>query len=129
MRTTTKAPKLIALIEDDEELASVVRSALEEVGSWRVVVMHDGAEAFKHLPTLQADLILLDINLPGLDGISLYRILQGHRETRQIPVLLVTASYEWQLSRQGLEPRSIAILRKPFDLDDLLERVEGLLAS
>jgi DNA-binding response OmpR family regulator len=129
MGTITEAPKLIALIEDDVDLAKLVRSALEEAGSWRVVVIHDGAEAFKYLPTLQADLILLDVSLPGLDGISLYRILQGHRDTRQIPVLLVTASHEWQLSRQGIEPRSTAILRKPFDLDDLLERVEGMLAN
>jgi DNA-binding response OmpR family regulator len=129
MGTTTEAPKLIAVIEDDVDFAGLLRSALEEEGSWRVVVMHDGDEAFKYLPTLQADLILLDVNLPGLDGISLYRILQGHRATRQTPVLLVTGSYEWQLSREGIEPHSTAILRKPFDLEDLLERVEGMLAS
>ena len=129
MGTITEASKLIALIEDDEDLATLVRMALEEAGSWRVVVIHDGDEAFKYLPKLQADLILLDVNLPGLDGISLYRILQGHRATRQTPVLLVTASQEWQLRRQGIETCSTAILWKPFDLDDLLERVEGMLAS
>ena len=129
MGSTPLAPKLIAVVEDDRELAALFQAALEEFGLWRVVLLHDGAEAFQHLPTLHADLIVLDIGLPNLDGISLYRMLQGHRSTSQTPVLFVTASYEWQLRRQGLEPDAMAVLRKPFDMNDLLERVAGLLAQ
>ena len=119
--------KLIAVVEDDQELARLFQEALQDTGTWRAVVLHDGFEALQHLPTLQADLILLDVSLPNLDGVSLYRMLRGHRATSQTPVLFVTASYEWQLRRQGIETDSTAILRKPFQMDDLLERVAGLL--
>jgi DNA-binding response OmpR family regulator len=129
MGSTTLPSKLIAVVEDDRELATLFQAALEEFGLWRVVLLHDGAEAFQHLPTLRADLIVLDVGLPNLDGISLYRMLQGHRATSQTPILIVTASYEWQLRRQGLEPDTIAVLRKPFDMDNLLERVKRLLTS
>ena len=129
MGSTTLPSKLIAVVEDDRELATLFQAALEEFGLWRVVLLHDGAEAFQRLPTLHADLIILDIGLPNLDGISLYRMLQGHRATSQTPVLFVTASYEWQLRRQGLEPGAMAVLRKPFDMNDLLERVRRLLGS
>ena len=129
MGNITPPSKLIAVVEDDLELARLFQEALEEFGLWRVVLLHDGAEAFQHLPVLHPDLIVLDIGLPNLDGISLYRMLQGHRATRQTPVLFVTASYEWQLRRQGLEPGTTALLRKPFNMNDLLERVERLLGS
>jgi DNA-binding response OmpR family regulator len=127
MGSTTPPSKLIAVVEDDRELAALFQTALEEFGLWRVVLLHDGAEAFQHLPTLHADLIVLDIGLPNLDGISLYRMLQGHRATSQTPILIVTASYEWQLRRQGLEPGAMAFLRKPFDMNDLLEGASRLL--
>ena len=129
MGSATPPSKLIAVVEDDRALAALFQAALEEYGLWRVVLLHDGAEAVQHLPTLHADLIILDIGLPNLDGISLYRMLQGHRATSQTPVLFVTASYEWQLRRQGLEPGAPAVLRKPFDMNDLLERVMELLNS
>lgn len=129
MGTITPPAKLIAVVEDDQNLATLFQETLEEFGLWRVVLLHDGAEAFQHLPTLHADLILLDVGLPGLDGISLYRMLRGHRATCQTPILFVTASYEWQLRRQGIEPDTTAVLRKPFNMNDLLERVAELLAQ
>ena len=129
MGSTTPPSKLIAVVEDDRELATLFQAALEELGLWQVALLHDGAEAFQRLPTLRADLIILDIGLPNLDGISLYRMLQGHRATNQTPILFVTASYEWQLRRQGIEPDTTAVLRKPFGMNDLLERVTELLAQ
>ena len=129
MGYTTSPSKLIAVVEDDVELANLFQEALEEFGLWRVVLLHDGAEALQHLPTLHADLILLDVGLPNLDGISLYRMLRGHRATCQTPILFVTASLEWQLRRQGIEPDTMAVLRKPFEMNDLLNRVAGLLDS
>ncbi len=119
--------KLIAVVEDDQELARLFQDILQDTGVWRVVVLHDGFEALQHLPALQADLILLDVGLPNLDGVSLYRILRGHRATCQTPVLFVTASHDWQLRRQGIETDSAVILRKPFQMEDLLDRVAGLL--
>jgi DNA-binding response OmpR family regulator len=116
---------LIAIVEDDSTLASTFQQVLEEERGWDTLVVSDGEEALHVLPTAQPDMILLDITLPGLDGVSLYRMLRARRETWATPILLVTASHEWELKRLGLEAH--ALLRKPFDLDDLLAAIEQLL--
>lgn len=121
----TRASRLIAIVEDDGMLAAMFRQALEEERGWATLVLSDGAEALRVLPVARPDMILLDMTLPGLDGVSLFRMLRGRRETSSTPILIVTARHEWELRRLGLEPHQW--LRKPFDLDDLLAAVERLL--
>ena len=121
----TRASRLIAIVEDDGVLAAAFRSALEDERGWATLVLSDGAEALRELPVARPDVILLDMTLPGLDGVSLFRMLRGRRETASTPILIVTARQEWELRRLGLEPHQW--LRKPFDLDDLLAAVERLL--
>jgi two-component system, chemotaxis family, chemotaxis protein CheY len=120
-----RASRLIAIVEDDDTLATTFQQVLEDERGWETVVLGDGAEAMRVLPETRPDMILLDVTLPGLDGVSLYRMLRGRRETWSIPILIVTASHEWELQRLGLEPGQL--LRKPFELDDLLAAIERLL--
>jgi DNA-binding response OmpR family regulator len=120
-----RAARLIAIVEDDALLATTFRQVMEEERGWTTLVLGDGEEALHALPAAQPDMILLDMTLPGLDGVSLYRMLRARRETWDTPILIVTASHEWELQRLGLEPRQL--LRKPFDLDQLLAAVERLL--
>jgi DNA-binding response OmpR family regulator len=122
---TPRTSKMIAIVEDDEMLAKTFQDVLEDEPGWATRVLGDGEEAMSVIPTLRPDMIVLDVNLPGLDGISLYRIFRGHRETESTPILIVTASPEWDIQRHGLE--RYRLLRKPFDLDDLLSAVAALL--
>lgn len=125
LRHATHTGTLIAIVEDDNMLASTFKQVLEEERGWATMVVGDGEEALRTLPTAQPDMILLDVTLPGLDGVSLYRMLRGRRETKATPILIVTASHDWELRRLGLEAHTV--LRKPFDLDDLLAAIERLL--
>jgi DNA-binding response OmpR family regulator len=117
--------RLIAIVEDDHALAATFQQALKQERGWDAIVLGDGQEALRQLPEVRPDMILLDVALPGLDGISLYRMLRGRRETQNTPILIVTASREWEVRRYGLEPRQF--LHKPFDIDELLTAVERLL--
>jgi DNA-binding response OmpR family regulator len=119
--------KLIAIVEDDFSLAMTFRELLEEERGWKTLLLSDGEEALRVLPETRPDMILLDMNLPGLDGISLYRMLRARRETCSTPILIVTASHQWELQRNGLV--SCQLMRKPFDLGELLLAVETLLAG
>lgn len=118
--------RLIAIVEDDKLLAVTYKQAIEDDGRWRTLVVGDGQDALHQLPGAHPDLILLDYALPGLDGASLYHLLRARPETATTPVLIVTASHEWELRRAGLEP--LEYLRKPFELDQLLRAIETLLA-
>ncbi len=120
--------KLIAVVEDDANLAVMFRDMLDmlkEHGYWRLRVFSDGQDAIDHLPNLGAHLILLDVGLPNLDGISLYKMLRGHSNTKNTPIIVITGSQDWELHRKGLQTG--ILLRKPFSMEQLLFMIHALL--
>jgi DNA-binding response OmpR family regulator len=119
--------KLIAIVEDDPTLAGWLRDVLDYEGHWRLQTYTDGQRAKDELPDLGADLILLDVGLPSLDGASLYKILRGHSKTRSIPIIVITGSRDWELHRMGL--RTGLFLRKPFRRKELLVMIQALLGD
>ncbi len=117
--------KLIAIVEDDPRLANMFRDVLGCFGNWRLCIFTDGQSAKDQLPNLGAHLILLDVGLPSLDGASLYKILQGHSNTKDIPIIVITGSHDWELHRQGL--KAGLLLRKPFNVQELVSIIRALL--
>jgi DNA-binding response OmpR family regulator len=117
--------KLIAIVEDDPELEILFRDALQYEHGLQLQFFPDGQLARDRLPNLRADLILLDIGLPNLDGVSLYKILRGHKRTRRTPIIVITGSHDWELHRMGLQPG--LFLRKPFKIQELLVIIRALL--
>lgn len=117
--------KLIAIVEDDPHLAEMFCDMLKFFGQWRLQIFSDGQTAKNQLPALGADLILLDVGLPNLDGGSLYKILRGHSNTRNTPIIVITGSHEWELHRMGLQ--SGILLRKPFNMQELISIIRALL--
>ena len=119
--------KLIAIVEDDPELEIFFRDALQYEQHWQLHFFSDGQLARDQLPNLRADLILLDVGLPNLDGVSLYKILRGHNHTRHTPIIVITGSHDWQLHRMGLHTG--LFLRKPFKMQELLVIIRALLGE
>jgi DNA-binding response OmpR family regulator len=117
--------KLIAIVEDDANMAGLFYDLLGRAGSWQLRVFSDGQEAKARLPELGAHLILLDVGLPNLDGASLYKILRGHSNTKNTPIIVITGSYDWELHRMGLQAG--LLLRKPFHMEELLRMIQALL--
>ena len=117
--------KLIAIVEDDLNMAGLFRDMLGRAGNWQLRVFNDGQEAKTSLPELGAHLILLDVGLPNLDGASLYKILRGHSKTKNTPIIVITGSYDWELHRMGLQTG--LLLRKPFHMGELLRMIQALL--
>ena len=119
--------KLIAIVEDDPELEDLFRDALQYERGIQLRFFCDGQQAKDQLPNLRADLILLDIGLPNLDGVSLYKYLRGHNHTRHTPIVVITGRYDWQLHRMGLQPG--LFLPKPFKMQELLVIIHALLGE
>ena len=120
-----RKPTLL-VIEDDPDIVELLRYNLEREG-YRVLVATDGerglAEAVRHPP----ELILLDLMLPGLDGLEVCRRLRAQDETRGTPVLMLTAKSEETDIVIGLELGADDYLTKPFSPRELLARVRALL--
>ncbi|MFE0022712.1 response regulator transcription factor [Amycolatopsis sp. NPDC059021] len=113
----------IVLAEDDDKQAELVRRYLERE-QHRVVVVPDGREALAHVRREPPDLLVLDVMLPGMDGLTICRTLRAESD---IPVLMLTArSTEDDLLR-GLDLGADDYMTKPFSPRELVARVRTLL--
>jgi DNA-binding response OmpR family regulator len=114
----------ILVVEDEKKLAGFIRRGLEEHG-FAVTVSHDGDEAYTLACAEPYDLIVLDIMLPGRDGLSILKGLRDRKNT--VPVVLVTARSETNERVQGLNVGADDYITKPFFMDELLARVQAVL--
>jgi DNA-binding response OmpR family regulator len=114
----------ILVVEDDLDLARGLRSNLEIEGH-EVSVVHDGAAALEAARGPAADLIVLDLTLPGMDGLHVLTELRRHHQAT--PVLVLTARSTEGDKVRGLRLGADDYLTKPFGLQELIARVEALL--
>lgn len=113
----------IVLIEDNVMLASGVRKALEDEGH-SVETFTDGKAADRHLEFEGADLAIVDINLPGMDGITITQRLRDRQQT--FPVIILTARSDTKDRVNGLDAGADDYLIKPFEMIELEARVRAL---
>ena len=114
---------LILVVEDDARLAATLERVLAAEGH-EVSVAGDGVEALRRARERPPDLVILDVMLPGLDGIGVCRRL---RATAQFPILLLTALGGTEERVRGLDSGADDYLVKPFAYEELLARVRALL--
>ena len=111
------------VVEDDARLAATLRRVLEAEGH-DVEVAGDGLEALRRAKVRTPDLVVLDVMLPGADGVTVCRKL---RETAQFPILMLTALSGTEERVRGLDSGADDYLVKPFAYKELLARVRALL--
>lgn len=116
--------KRILLVEDEERLLEVVKLNLELEG-YGVTTAINGKQALERFHQERFDLILLDVMLPQMDGFSVCRSIR--LENRKVPILFLTAKNSAQDRVMGLKIGGDDYLVKPFDLEELLLRVQRLL--
>lgn len=114
----------ILLVEDEISLSDTIKLNLELEG-YTVTAIGDGKQALKTFKEARFDLILLDVMLPGLDGISVCQAVR--LENSDIPILMLTAKNTSQDKIEGLKTGADDYLTKPFNLEELLLRIGNLL--
>ncbi|MEP7003440.1 MAG: response regulator [Chloroflexota bacterium] len=118
----------IVIAEDDDDIAAILREALGADGSMEPIVVSNGALVVDAVLSVGAQLLILDVRMPGASGIDVYDVVRDHPAFRHIPVLFVTANPELALeTTPGKAARDI--VAKPFDLDDLVSRARTLLGD
>ncbi len=117
-------PARVVIVDDDEALRNAIRRSLRLEG-YDVELAGDGADALAHLAVLRADLVVLDVLMPVLDGITVcHRLRESGDET---PILMLTARDAVSDRVIGLDAGADDYLTKPFALEELLARVRALL--
>jgi DNA-binding response OmpR family regulator len=114
---------LILVVDDEPQLVRVMRSYLEQSG-FRVLSAHRGDEALQQFRTHHPDLIILDLNLPGVDGLDVAREI---RRAGQTPILMLTARVEETDRLVGLELGADDYVTKPFSPREVVARVRAVL--
>ncbi|ELR70198.1 Two-component system response regulator [Fulvivirga imtechensis AK7] len=117
--------KHILLVEDEPSVASFIKKGLEEEG-YQVTLAYDSFSAIQLLSQIGTDLIILDIILPGENGIELCRKIKTHKYSSS-PILILTALGSTENIVTGLDSGADDYLTKPFKLKELLARIRALL--
>jgi len=114
----------ILIVEDDEAMREFLCQAISRSGYY-VEAVQDGTEALRRVEESHFDLLLTDIRMPGLDGLELARLVR--RRYPNLSVLLVTAYVQDALGATDLDGAGVDVLSKPFNLSELIDRVETCL--
>lgn len=116
---------MVVIGEDDEPIAVLLRDAVNDEGGYQAVVVSDGALLIDTVRQVHADLLILDIMMPGLNGFEIYDRIREDPDIKNMPVLFVSAAaaqFEGELRKRKISD----IVAKPFDLNDLLDKVRTM---
>jgi DNA-binding response OmpR family regulator len=116
------APKQILVIEDDASVRMLLDKALRARG-YEVVACDDGLAGLTMLETLVPDLIIVDIMMPRLDGMTFVKAIKANASTKPIPVIFLTSNNDPKTMIAGINLGAKHYVTKPFQLDELLGKV------
>ncbi|MCB1235953.1 MAG: response regulator transcription factor [Verrucomicrobiae bacterium] len=117
----------ILIVDDEEDIRGLIALNLHREGYTDILEAADGLEALKVARKQEPDLIILDLMLPQMDGLSVHKALREDNRTRQIPVLMLTARGRLEEKIAGLEVGADDYVTKPFSPRELMLRVRNLL--
>jgi CheY-like chemotaxis protein len=119
----------IMICEDEVHIQRLIKLVLEKQGH-SVVAAGNGEECLKLLKEGELpELLLLDILMPGIDGLQVLRSIKANSDTKTLKVVLLTALAQENVVLQGINLGAIDYIRKPFHPKELVQRLEKLLAS
>ena len=118
--------KKIMLVEDDVDIQLITRLSLEIGGGYEVRVCGSGAEAVQSAAAYAPDLILLDMMMPGMDGLATMEALRKLPELAATPVVFFTADTQDQIRQNLLRRGALDIIIKPIEPTALVEKIRGI---
>lgn len=117
--------RVVVIGEDDEPIARLLGDAINDEPAYQAVIVPDGALVLETVRQVHADLLILDVMMPGLSGIEVFDRVRADPDVRNMPVLFVTAASQ-DYERQFKDRKVADVIAKPFDLNDLLAKVRAL---
>ena len=116
--------KILLSIDDEESISQVIQIALEMMAGWTVLIANSGVEGVAMAEAQQPDVILLDVEMPVMDGLETLQRLQANPTTQHIPVIFLTCKPDFVNQRQLSKLGAKAVIAKPFDPLTLANRVK-----
>ena len=117
----------VLIVEDEQDIAGLIKHALERGGEAEAEIVASGDAALRVATERTPDLIILDLNLPVLNGMDVCRILRSRAEARRVPIIMLTARTSEDDRVAGFEHGADDYVTKPFSLRELSARVRAML--
>lgn len=118
--------KVVAIVDDEEDIVNLVSHHVKREG-YKVKEFHNGRDFLLFLESIVPDLVILDIMLPGIDGLEICRMLKNRTRTSSIPIIMLTAKASEADVVVGLEIGADDYIVKPFSPREMVARVKSLL--
>ena len=115
----------ILLIDDDTHMLEILQTIIKGKTSYRCATVTSGDAGIKFAQDMQPDLIILDINMPEMDGFQLCRQLKQEKTTREIPVIFLTGRSDTKSKVRAFESGAADYISKPFDADEVIARIKA----
>ncbi len=116
--------KKILICDDDEAISEMMKTMLE-VENHQVKILQNGKAILKKALEFKPDLILIDLWMPGIGGKESIKIIKKDPQTNKIPIYIISALHESEISKIAKQIGASGYLLKPFNLEDLLELVKN----
>ena len=117
----------IVIVEDDVDIAELVAFNMGRQG-WECTLVHHGSEGWEEILRSRPDLVILDVMLPGMDGLQIFRAMKENEMTCGIPAIFLTARGELDDRLEGLSLGADDYMTKPFSPKELVLRVRNVLS-
>jgi len=118
----------ILVVDDQREILDLTTMVLAGAG-YEVRTAQSGGEALNHVGREAVDLVLLDINMPEMDGWETLRLLRADEELERLPVVMFSVKGEVSDQVQSLKEGASGYVTKPFEVDELIDRIRRVLES
>lgn len=118
--------KTLLHVDDDADIRTIIKMALETVGSFDVYQFASGQEAVDAVDTIHPQLLLLDVMMPDMSGEDVWRKLTAKPETAGLPAVFLTAKAEDSFSQELLQKGALAVITKPVDPMLLSSQIEDI---
>ncbi|MDX2216676.1 MAG: response regulator [Oculatellaceae cyanobacterium bins.114] len=119
--------KRVLIIDDEPGIRKIVQISLKAIAGWEVLQAASGQEGIAIAQTQHPDAILLDVMMPGLDGIATFQQIHTNLALQNIPVILLTAKAQPNEQQQFAELQIAGIITKPFKAPDLVHQLRQIL--
>lgn len=118
--------RTILIIDDEEDIIELTKMAFEARG-YHVLKAYDGKSGLKIAQNQNPDLILLDIMMPGIDGIKVCQLIKANTQTKKIPVLMLSAKAQPSDIESGKRAGCDDYVIKPFEMNELISKIGSYL--
>ena len=116
----------LLVVDDDPFIRRLITTTLEDVAEFRLLEAEDGDQALALADRQRPQIVLLDVDIPGVDGIEVCRTLRGNPRTSEATIVMLTASHSDAIEARAEAAGADLFLTKPFSPLELLRLVDGL---